>query len=63
MVEDFNLEVQVDLLFYKPIADTVVRDSDLTILHVVDSATRFAAARISPDKTEESLVLTFVDAW
>eukprot|EP00971_Amphidinium_carterae_P352753 6492722-Amphidinium_carterae.3 len=59
MVKDFNLEVQVDLFFYTPIAETAVRDSNLTILHI-HTATRFAAARISPDKSEESLVLTYV---
>eukprot|EP00971_Amphidinium_carterae_P351093 6491908-Amphidinium_carterae.1 len=64
VVPTFNMEVQADLLYYRPIAaDLAQADEQFTILHAIDVASRFSMAQICPTRSERDLCSCFDSMW
>ena len=61
LVFAFNEEVQMDLLFVR--SQTEADRESITILHLVDVATRWCMAMVIPDKEEETLCKAISTLW
>ena len=60
----FNMEVQVDLLFYNSILQPSRNgEKGIPILHIIGTCLRWSAAVVLPDKSEQTLLNALSQVW